>query len=177
MEMSEYLYEANLKLPLLAFAFAYYIFTVLWAEIRRNSPHLASYISGMDKKLLIRGRACRLLTMGFTTIVLCSAAYPYAYNSFIPIHFLDIPLLNLVGISLLATSLIWTVLAQINFDEDLEKVALKVIPVQSIDMTLHSKRLVTGYFIMFLGITLTLASVMSIVLFGVACGILQKNRL
>jgi len=162
---------------LLAFAFAFYILNILWADIRRKNPYVISSLGTVDKKIPLRGRACRLLTMAFTTIVLCSALYPYAYKTFIPIRSLDIPLLNLVGIALLATSLIWMVLAQINFDEDLQRVAHKIMPVQSLDMTLHSKRLVTGYFIMFLGITLTLASVVSMALFALACAILHRYKL
>jgi hypothetical protein len=170
------LHESNLGQPVLAFAFAFYIIAVLWAEVRRANPKVIMNLQGVERKILVRGRACRVLTMAFTTVVLCFSIYPIIYHSFIPINTLDMPALNLVGITLMAVSLVWTVLAQLDFDDDLQHIVVSGATTPTMDIAWHSKKIVTGYFIMFLGVTLTLANVVSLVLFAIACGIFYRNK-
>lgn len=175
--MLNHLNESDLGQPVLAFAFAFYVIAILWAEIRRKNPKVLLNLQGVERKILVRGRACKMLTMGFTTIVLCFTLYPFVYNNFIPIHMLDMPALNLIGIVLMGAALVWTVLAQLDFDDELQHVVANGgANTQSLDIAWHSKQIVTGYFIMFLGVTLTLANVVSLVLFAIACTVFYRNK-
>jgi|GEM_PF-5746286 hypothetical protein len=173
--MMNNLHESNLGQPVLAFAFAFYVIAILWAEIRRKNPKVLLNLQGVERKILVRGRACRMLTMGFTTVVLCFTIYPFIYRNFIPIDILDMPALNLAGITLMGIALLWTVLAQLDFDDELQHVVANPSS-PTLDIAWHSNRIVTGYFIMFLGVTLTLANVVSLVLFTIACLVFYHNK-
>jgi hypothetical protein len=165
--MIAYLKESHLGQPLLAFAFAFYIMAVLWGEFRKKHPkiiHLLTTLDGEDKRQIEKGKFCKLLVMCFTTIVLCFSFYPYIYKTFIPISQLDNPYINLLGLVTLATSLIWLVIAQVDFDKELYNIHGVANGVKYIDISLHSKRIVAGYFLMFIGVTITLANIVSTVL-------------
>ena len=106
--------ESDLRLPLLAFVFAYYVLTIIWAEIRRYHPQVVGVTNGLNKDddRLVKGRLYRSLIMIFTTITCCFALYPSVYKVFIPIVFFDTTWMNMAGILLLFLSLIW-----IDFDK------------------------------------------------------------
>ncbi len=162
--MIAYLKEAYLGQPLLAFVFAFYIMAVLWSEFRRKHPkvlYLLTTLSEADKRQLEKGRLCKMFVLGFTTVVLCFTLYPYIYKEFIPIGQLDDPYVNLFGLVLLCTSLIWLIITQVDFDKELYNIQGIPGSVNYINIPLYSKRIVTGYFLMFVGITIILSNIVS----------------
>lgn len=165
--MITYFKESHLGQPLLAFAFAFYIMAVLWGEFRKKHPkvlYLLNTLDEEDKRQIEKSKICKMLVMCFTTIVLCFTLYPYIYKSFIPIHQLDNPYINLIGLLVLSISMIWLVIAQVDFDKELYNIHGVNNGVKYINISLHSKRIVTGYFLMFVGVTITLANLVSAIL-------------
>lgn len=165
--MIAYFKESHLGQPLLAFAFAFYIMAVLWGEFRKKHPkvlHLLNTLDEADKRLIENGKFFKILVMCFTTIVLCFALYPYIYSTFIPIDGLDNPYVNLLGVIILGVSLIRLTIAQVDFDKELYNIHGIPGSANYIDISLHSKRIVTGYLLMFLGLTIILSNLVSTVL-------------
>jgi membrane-associated HD superfamily phosphohydrolase len=173
------LHESDLGQPLLAYVFAFYILTVIWAEIRRYHPQVVAAVSTLsehDSRLLIRGRLYRSLIMMFSTIVFCFTLYPSIYKAFVPIKMLDTTLINVTGVILLIISLIWIVVAQSDFDSDIFSNEIASKKMSDEELALYSKKISAGYLIMFAGLTLTLANILSVLLLLFASGIHLQTK-
>lgn len=165
------LHESDLGQPLLAYVFAFYILTVIWAEIRRSHPQVVAVLSSLGEqhnRFLIRGRLYRSFVMMFSAIVFCFALCPSVYKTFVPVKMLDTTLVNVAGIILLFISLVWTVAAQTDFDSELFSNEVISRKMNDGELMLHSKKISKGYLLMFAGLTLTLANMLSILLFVAA---------
>lgn len=169
------LHESDLGQPLLAFVFAFYILTVIWAEVRRYHPQVAGALSTLSKQdstlLLRKGRLYRSLIMMFSTIVFCFTLYPSIYKTFVPIKMLDTTLINVTGVILLFISLIWIVVAQSDFDSEIFSNEIVSRKMNDEELAMYSKKISAGYLIMFAGLTLTLANMVSVLLLFFAYGI------
>ncbi|RYE23703.1 MAG: hypothetical protein EOP51_09750 [Sphingobacteriales bacterium] len=141
--------------------------SVLWGEFRKKHPkvlYLLNTLDTEDKRQIQKNKFLRLLVLCFTTIVLCYTLYPFIYKNFIPIQQLDTPYINLLGLITLCTSLVWLVIAQVDFDKELYNIHGAGNGVSYIDISAHSKRISIGYFLMFIGVTVTLANILSAIL-------------
>jgi hypothetical protein len=160
--------EADLAQPLLAFSFAFYILTVLWAEVRRKHPlvlSLVNNVEGAPRQFFKKGKAYRLLILSFTTIVVCYSMYPALYRNFMPIAALDNTWINIAGLLLLFVSVIWIVVVQVDFDKEISYSNTGM----SVERMLQIARKIRfGYLLMFSGLTLILASMLSVALLLVA---------
>lgn len=160
--------KSDLGQPLLAFVFAFYILTIIWAEIRKYHPQVVAVlntINTQDNQQIVKGRLYRSLVMAFTTIVICFAIYPSVYKAFVPIKALDAIWINLVGILLLFISLVWMVIAQTDFDSEIYSNEMISRKMSDEELLFHGKKISMGYILMFAGITITLANMLSIMLF------------
>lgn len=171
-------HESDLAQPLLAYALCFYVVVVLWAEIRRANPNFAGLFNILkeeDKRLVLVMRFYRKLTMAFCTIVLCFALYPLIYQNFIPIRQMDIPVLNIAGIIALVASMVWMVIAQVDFDALFYRNALYQQSMNAQEVVKYSKRILAGFQLMFLGITITLGNLLSVALLLLAM-VIYHNR-
>ena len=125
---------------------------------------------------MVKGRLYRSLVMAFTTIAGCFTLFPSVYKSFIPIKMLDTTWVNITGVILLIISLIWIVAAQSDFDSDIFSNELISRKMNDEELTIHSKKISTGYLLMFAGITITLANLLSVILFLFACSVYMYKQ-
>jgi hypothetical protein len=171
--------EADLGQPLLAFAFAFYILTVLWAEVRKCDPRILAVVHAegqMIQRYAKKGNTYRLLVMAFTTIVFCYTNYPVIYSTFIPIKALDNTWVNVLGILFLLVSIIWIVIAQVDFDKEMLFYTSADNSIHPQRLTTYSKKIRAGNLLMFIGLSISLANVLSFMLLAVAFFI-YKDRI
>jgi len=174
------LHESDLGQPLLAFVFAFYILTILWAEVRKYHPQVVAVVNSLSKEdynLLVKGRFYRSLVMVFSTIVFCFVLYPSVYRAFVPIKMLDTTWVNLTGVLILFTSLIWMVVVQSDFDSEIFSNDITANRISDEGLALYSKKISAGYLLMFAGLTITLANMLSLMLclFAISVHLYKKQ--
>lgn len=172
-------YDGALKQPLLAFAFSYFVLTIIWSEIRKAKYSVAAVLMNMetsDQPLFKRVRAYKVLTLFFISTVICFAIYPAMYQELLPIAFLKTPILNIVGLAVLAVSLLLGVLTQMDIDRELDISLLTGREASIEQLSVFAGRMAQCYFLTFIGLSIILANVAILLLLSVACGLYIRNR-
>jgi hypothetical protein len=94
------------------------------------------------------------------------AYFPDYYYVTGPIVWLDIPLVNTIGVLVLKCSLIWIVMAQFNIERSIALINSGVEQASFNKLLNYSQKLIlTGFLIMFLGLFITISSVVAILIF------------
>jgi hypothetical protein len=172
-------YVSDLDQPLFALAIASYVLLIVWAEIRRQNPRIitiAQSFNDQQRRGLSKGRQYRLLLLGMISVILCFTSSPYIYQFLMPIKALDIPFLNFTGLALIAVSLVWTSVMQLEFDQILYKHAPEQKDTLSLAISSYGKEIQLGYFAVMLGVAIVLANAVSLILLSIACFISYRNR-
>lgn len=140
----------------------------VWAFVRKKK----SIRLDSSEKNKIRPEL-RLVDLFFKVLLVMSIAvaavyayFPEYYYLAGPIHWLDNPFINSVGVLVLATSLVWIVMAQFNIERTIallnsgiERGSFKKL------LTYSQKLVLTGMLIMFFGLFITLSSVVAVFIF------------
>lgn len=166
-----YLYDSALGQPLLAFVFAYYLVNVIGAEIRKRNPALADTLQALndeEQRSLKKNRFLRLLSLGFVTITICFALFPFLYQAMAPISMLKYPVYNLFGLILLGISFVKMLLVHVDMDQDMYYHNLQGRQLSSATLMSYSHRMLGGYYTMFVGFTLILSNWVSVLLLVLA---------
>lgn len=172
-------YVSDLAKPLFALAIACYVLLIVWAEVRKRNPLIVTIAESLDeqqKKALAKGRHYRLLLLGMLTVILCFSLNPYVYQFLMPIHILDIPLINVTGFTMIFIALVRTAVIQLEFDQLLFKECNRQKESVSLAIGDYAKEIQLGYFMIILGIALVLANAVSLVLLSVTCVISYRSR-
>lgn len=172
-------YVSDLDQPLFALAIACYILLIVWAEIRRRNPMIMTIAQSFDeeqRRTISKGRQYRLLLLGMISVILCFTSSPYIYQFLMPVKALDIPFLNFTGLALIAVSLVWTSVMQLEFDQILFKHSPDQRDSLTLALSTYSREIQLGYFVVMLGVALVLANAASIILLAIACRISYRSR-
>lgn len=136
-----------------------------WSHVRRNkSVQLSSFHRKIFKTEL------KLVDLFFKVLLFISVALAVVYAYFPdyyylagPIDWLDIPIVNAIGVLVLKTSLVWIVMAQFNiertialFNSGIERGSLHKL------LSYSQKLLLTGMLLMFFGLFITISSIVAI---------------
>ncbi|RYD56102.1 MAG: hypothetical protein EOP56_14310 [Sphingobacteriales bacterium] len=125
---------------------------------------------------IIKGRHYRLILLGMISVVFCYTSVPALYQFLMPVRALDIPFLNFTGMAMIAVSLVWTSVMQLEFDQILFKQTDERSDVLPAVIGDYAKEIQLGYFLIMLGIALVLINAVSIALMAIACIISYNSR-
>lgn len=163
----KYLVDSAIGQPLLAFVFAYYLVNVIGAEIRKHNPALNGSMASLseeDFRIVKKARLCRLLSLGFVTMVICFAMFPNLYNAVPAIKTMKYPLYNLFGLILLAVAFVRMLLVHVDIDTDMYILNQQDSRMHSAAIMDYSHRMLHSYYTMFVGFTFILSNWACIVL-------------
>lgn len=154
-----------LKLFLPAFMVVFIGTLSVWAYIRKKK----SIVLDVSVKKKIRPEL-KLVDIFFKLLLAVSIAlsvvfsyFPEYYYLTGPIHWLDNPLINNIGVLTLATSLIWTVMAQFNIERTIALLNSGVEQASFKKLLDYSQKLIlTGMLIMFFGLFITISNLIAI---------------
>lgn len=112
----------------------------------------------------------------FFLMVLVYSFFPNYYFLFIPIDFLDHPIINSFGLIVLKIALVLMVIAQINLDKETFKYAKQIEDSKSPELILYSEMLLIGALcLMFIGFIITITNVVGIISTSVAIALYIKT--
>jgi hypothetical protein len=163
--------DSVLAQPLLAFAFAYYLLIIIGAEIRKNNPAFKGALLTLDTddfRQIKTNKYFRLISLGFISVIACFAMYPQVYKLLIPIAPLRNHAYDLAGIILLIFSMIKMVMTQMDTDQEMYQSNMRQQAVSHESLMYFSRRMMSGYFTMFMGFTLILANCATLLLFMIS---------
>ena len=139
----------------------------VWSQFRKNKT---IQVDASHKNVL--KTELRLIDFFFKVLVLLSSALAIVYAYFPeyyylagPITWLDDPVINTVGVLILKVSLVWIVVAQFNiertialFNSGIERGSFRKL------LTYSQKLILTGMLIMFVGLFVTISSVVAVII-------------
>lgn len=143
----------------------------VWARVRKAKK--VKTIGPPDDAFLTRVRFAdslfRVLLVISISIAVLYSYFPEYYYLTGPIDALDHPLINAVGVLILKVSLFWIVLAQFNIERTIALLNSGIERKSYNWLISYSEKLIlTGMLIMFLGLFVTISSVVAIVVCLVA---------
>lgn len=154
-----------------AFMAVFFGLVAVWARVRKRKRVKTS--GPRNDAFLARVRFAdglfRVLLVISVSIAVLYSYFPEYYYITGPIHALDHPLVNAAGVLILKVSLFWIVLAQFNIERTIALLNSDIRRMSYHRLISYSEKLVlTGMLIMFLGLFVTLSSVVAIVVCLVA---------
>lgn len=167
----KYLVDSAISQPLLAFAFAYYVFNVIGSEIRRNNPALTGALELLneeDSRTVKKSRLCRLLSLGFVTITICFALFPEVYAALAPIKAMRYPVYNLFGVILLGAGFLRMLLVHVDMDRDMYLHNQYDRQMSAPAIMDYTNRMLGGYYTLFVGFTFILSNWACVALLAMA---------
>jgi hypothetical protein len=167
----KYLYDAALAQPLLAFALAFYVVIVLGAEVRKHNTALTGVVDSLkehERRQIKKNKLLRAMSLPFVSMIVFFAMFPYSYEDFMPIHHIELPIFNLVGLVLIIASFAKMLIEHLDMDKELFRQNMEGRRLDSASLISYSRRMVENYFAMFIGLTLILANWICVVLLIIA---------
>jgi hypothetical protein len=140
----------------------------VWSHIRKNK---SVQLTSTHRKII--KTELRMIDLFFKILLLFSgslaivyAYFPEYYYLAGPIDWLDIPIVNTIGVLILKISLIWIVLAQFNIEKTIALFNSGVESGSFHKLLSYSQKLIlTGMLIMFFGFFVTISSIVAIFIF------------
>jgi hypothetical protein len=154
-----------LQIILPAFMFVFLGTVSVWSHIRKNKT---VQLTPAHRKII--KTELRLVDIFFKVLLLLSAALAVVYAYFPeyyylagPIDWLDIPVVNITGVLVLKSSLVWIVMAQFNVEKTIALFNSGVEQGSFYKLLSYSQKLIlTGMLMMFFGLFITISSIVAI---------------
>lgn len=160
-----------LRIYLPAFMMVFLIVVYAWSHFRRGQLSVTRQrIDGRisDEIKIVNGNF-RILFVAALALSALYAFLPQHYHFTGPIELMDQPVINVMGLLILNASLVWIVVAQFNVEKTVGMLLSGLELDQKQKLVDNSQRLMlTGMFIMFLGLFITISSAASILICLVA---------
>jgi hypothetical protein len=137
----------------------------VWSHIRKNkSVQLTpSHRKVINIELKLVDVFFKVLLFLSIALALVYAYFPEYYYLAGPIDWLDIPVVNIIGVLVLKTSLVWIVMAQFNVEKTIALFNSGVERGSFSKLLRYSQKLIlTGILIMFFGLFITISSIAAI---------------
>jgi hypothetical protein len=156
-----------IKIFLPAFMIVFFGTIALWAYVRKNKS--IKFSTSLKKQIKPE---LKLVDLFFKILLIISIAlavvyayFPQYYYLAGPIAWLDNPVINFIGILVLKTSLVWIVMAQFNIERSIALLNSGFEQGNFSELLNYSQKLIlTGVLIMFLGLFITISSVVAILI-------------
>jgi hypothetical protein len=159
--------QHTLQIFLPAFMVVFFGTLSLWSHLRKNKSIrlLAADRKKIQPELLLVDAFFKVLLVLAMMIALMYAFFPEYYFVAGPIPLLDNPVVNLIGVLVLTTSLFWMVMAQFNIERTIALINSGVKELRFDQLLSYSQKLLlTGMLIMFIGLFITISSVLAIII-------------
>lgn len=158
----------TLQIFLPAFMVVFFGIVSLWSHFRKRKPIRLNqdYKNRITREVRLVDGFFKILLLLSIVVALVYAYFPEYYYVTGPIAWLDIPLVNTIGVLILKCSLIWIVMAQFNIERSIALINSGVEQASFNKLLNYSQKLIlTGFLIMFLGLFITISSVVAILIF------------
>lgn len=158
----------TLQIFLPAFMVVFFGIVSLWSHFRKRKPIRLNqgYKNRITPEVRLVDVFFKILLLLSIVVALVYAYFPEYYYVTGPIAWLDIPLVNTIGVLILKCSLIWIVMAQFNIERSIALINSGVEQASFNKLLNYSQKLIlTGFLIMFLGLFITISSVVAILIF------------
>jgi hypothetical protein len=158
----------TLQIFLPAFMIVFFGVVSLWSHLRKRKRVRFSkdYQNRITPEVKLVDTFFKVLLLLSIAVALVYAYFPDYYYVTGPIVWLDIPLVNTIGVLVLKCSLIWIVMAQFNIERSIALINSGVEQASFNKLLNYSQKLIlTGFLIMFLGLFITISSVVAILIF------------
>jgi hypothetical protein len=154
-----------LQIFLPAFMIVFLVIITAWSYVRKNkSVQLtSSHKRIITPELKLVDVFFKILLLFCITLSIVYAYFPEYYYLAGPIEWLDIPVVNTIGVIVLKISLVWIVMAQFNIERTIALINSGVEQVSFNKLLSYSQKLIlTGMLLMFFGLCITISSVVAI---------------
>lgn len=163
---------------MLSFACVFFVVAFLWEEFRKQKRYEVHGLTNSTgySELMRTNSAYKVISTCFIAMIVCYVTVPSLYHFFIPISSLDNPLVNNIGLLVLNISLVLMVIAQLDIDREFYRLLETTGNNGSKELLLYSKRkFFVGVFMMYVGVALTISTVIGFVFVIIAFTIYRKN--
>ncbi|HYG04260.1 MAG TPA: hypothetical protein VD927_17555 [Chryseosolibacter sp.] len=151
----------------------------VWSHVRKNKKinvgeWTASAMKTELKLVDLFFKVLLVLSIGLSVLY---AYFPEYYYIAGPIEWLDVPVINTVGVLVLKTSLVWIVMAQFNIEKTIAMFNSGVSKGSLPKLFTYSRKLIlTGMLIMFFGLFITISSVLAIMICIIATWLFDRVK-
>lgn len=167
----------SLQIFLPAFMIVFLGTVTIWSRLRKRKTIRLSYAlkSAITTEIKLVDLTFKMLLLFGVTVAVVYAYFPEYYYITGPIAWLDIPIVNTIGVLILKCSLIWVVMAQFNIERSIALANSGVDEVKHARLINYSQKLIlTGFLIMFLGLFITISSVLAVIIFLAALILFER---